>query len=222
MEWVEGKRVVQSIHLQSGQSTETLPCHVIVNCAGPHSHQVNLALKCPLSMATAPQRQLIIEAQCQDDLRRFPAIADLAEGFYIRPDKEVFKVGAVLPQHHVDFVQTPGNDAKEEPIQAFEELLLSRLSKRAPGLKLTHVQTHNAYYDWTVSDSYPILDGTDVQGYYAAIGTSGAWFKSAPVIGTLMAERIDRDDRGDTSTLVTLPLSGNSLDLSVFSASRPL
>jgi len=222
MEWVEGERVVKSVHLLSGNARETLACDVIINCAGPHSHQVNLALKCPLPMATAPQRQWIVEARCEDDLSSFPAMADLAEGFYIRPDKDVFKVGAVLPQHHVDFVQTPEKDAPQADVQAYESLLLSRLKKRAPELTLTQVQTHNAYYDWTVADSYPILDGTDVRGYYAAIGTSGAWFKSAPVIGTLMAERITRDHAGESNSLVTLPLSGNTLDLGAFSASRPL
>ena len=51
-------------------------------------------------------------------------------------------------------------------------------------------------YDVTVRDWYPIADRTDLPGYYVCIGTSGSSFKTAPVLGRLMAEIVEASEGG--------------------------
>ena len=82
------------------------------------------------------------------------------------------------------------------------------------------MQTYVGYYDWTVADSYPVFDSTDIEGYYVAVGTSGAWFKAGPAIGQLMAELIERRETGDMNTMYTFPRTGEDIDLESFSAKR--
>jgi sarcosine oxidase subunit beta len=143
-------------------------------------------------------------------------MADLAKGFYIRPHPEVFKVGAVLPRDHVAFTLRPEDPFDEEDRLRFERFVLEGLSRRAPGLTLTDVQTKVAAYDWTVSDAYPIVDATDVGGYFVAIGTSGAWFKAAPVLGELAARLIERERAGDPRRTFALDRTGNEIHLATF------
>ena len=79
-------------------------------------------------------------------------------------------------------------------------------------------------YDVTLLDWNPVLDRTDLPGYYVAIGTSGSSFKTAPVIGAVMAQLIDSCEAGrdhDRDPLrITLPRTGFDLDVSFFSRLR--
>ena len=136
-----------------------------------------------------------------------------AFGFYIRPDHREFKVVAVLPRHHVDF--EVGKDPRRE--RQFREELLHGFRRRLPGIILEKVRVKQAYYDWTVSDSYPIIDATDVNGFYVAIGTSGAWFKSGPVIGQLVAELASGEGQRGSHLL---PRSGRNLRIAAFGRNR--
>ena len=217
--WETGVRRLTGVQVQISNDIRTMSADAVVNCAGPHSHAVNVALACPLPLATVPQRQFIVEAQWDNPVP-LPGMADLASGFYIRPDENVFKVGAVLPQDHVDFVNDPESTSNETAVQLAQEKFLARMAKRVPTAKLSNVQTRIGTYDWTVADSYPLIGPTDVEGYFVAIGTSGAWFKSGPVIGELIAECVHRSQRGDTRTLMTLSYSGLKLDLARFDVGR--
>ena len=57
-----------------------------------------------------------------------------------------------------------------------------------------------------------------------AVGTSGGWFKGAPLIGLLVSELVDRVENGqDHETdpvTVKLPFSGNEIDMSFYSRNR--
>ena len=59
-------------------------------------------------------------------------------------------------------------------------------------------------------------------GYYVAIGSSGAWFKSGPVIGQVMAEMIHREGHGDTNRDFVLPFTRNTLNFGDFSVRKRL
>ncbi len=219
--WEGNRRLIHSVAVEQNGNHQTLPCDVLVNCAGPASHTINQQVSCPLPLTTTPQRQFIIEATfANPDGRALPAMADLVEGFYIRPNETIFKVGAVLANDHVDFAMDRDEASLRDRARQFEQRLLAGLSRRVPDVKLENIQTQIAFYDWTVSDSYPILDSTDVGGYYVAIGTSGAWYKSGPVIGSLMAELIDRKQSHNPDRIVTLPYTQNRIDLGLFSCRR--
>jgi len=191
-----------------------LPAEAVLNAAGPWSHEVNVMARCPLPLTTSPLRQCIVEAELESPADvAMPATADLAKGFYLRPDPRVFKIGALLPRDHVDFVRSADAPANREALSRFREKIATARA-RVPGLRLRRVRVRPAFYDWTVADSYPILDGTDVAGYFVAIGTSGAWFKSGPVIGELAAERIMGNTR------VRLARCGRTIDLGTFGRGR--
>jgi glycine/D-amino acid oxidase-like deaminating enzyme len=68
--------------------------------------------------------------------------------------------------------------------------------KRIPELQLGPPRGVASLYDVTVQDWYPIADKTDLEGYYVCIGTSGSSFKTAPVLGCLMAEIIESCEGG--------------------------
>ena len=219
-EWVKEKRVLREVLIRRADgATAAFPVDAVVNCAGPYSQSVNVALDCPLPLSTTPQRQLVVEAIWTNPVP-LPALADLDLGFYIRPDRDCFKVGAVLPRDHVSFHHSPEIEVSSEERASFEARFIRQLKVRLPEVTLEDVQVTSGVYDWTVSDSYPLLGATELGRYYVAVGTSGAWFKSGPVIGQLLAERIVRDVSGDTRTLVTLPKCGLKIDLARFSPYR--
>ena len=221
-DWVNERRVLRRVQIQKDDTLTTLSVDAVVNCAGPASHEVNIAFDCPLSISTAPQRQFIVEATWANPVKNIPAMADLSTGFYIRPHHEVFKVGAALAMDHVTFSMDSAPEQTRIAKDMFEKRVLNSLRMRAPDIQLKDVETKIAFYDWSVSDSYPIIDVTDVGGYFVAIGTSGAWFKSGPVIGEMMAERISRESVGNKDNNFKLAYTGNTIELNAFSVGKRL
>jgi len=76
----------------------------------------------------------------------------------------------------------------------------------------------------TLRDWYPIVDRTSLPGYYVCIGTSGSSFKTAPVLGRLVAEIVDACESGrDTDSepvRLHLPRAGVSVDTGFLSRLR--
>ncbi len=56
---------------------------------------------------------------------------------------------------------------------------------RVPGKPVGIAGVYDVTEDWT-----PIYDGTEREGFFVAIGTSGNQFKNAPVVGQIMAALI--------------------------------
>jgi sarcosine oxidase subunit beta len=204
---------------------------VFVNAAGPHSARVNELAGSPLPLATAPNRQRFVDGR-ETSLSRpglsrdaFPVCADPVLGMYFRPDAERFRVGTVLPEHDREFVADP--DAPlPDPDEEFVQSMLDRVRRRQPDSRLVAIRPGQAFYDVTVADWCPILDKTDVDGWFVAIGTSGKWFKSGPVIGWIMAELIqwvlrghDPDQPHDRLS-IRLPRTGHELALADFARWR--
>lgn len=223
-----GRRRVVAVHTDAGHR---LPGEVVVNAAGPHSAKVNLLAGAPLPLATAPNRQQFVDAR-EASLARpgiqigtFPVCVDPVLGMYFRPDPDRFRMGTVLPEHDREFVTDP--DAPlPDPDDAFVQSMIDRVRRRQPDARLVALRPGQAFYDVTVADWCPILDKTDVDGYFVAIGTSGKWFKSGPVIGRVMAELIQwvlrghDPDRPDDRLTLRLPRTGHELALADFARWR--
>jgi sarcosine oxidase subunit beta len=96
--------------------------------------------------------------------------------------------------------------------------------KRFSEVRLGPARGLAALYDVTVRDWYPIADRTDLPGYYVCIGTSGSSFKTAPVLGRLMAEIIDACEGGrdtdDDPVQLQLPRAGIAIDTRFLSRLR--
>ena len=69
--------------------------------------------------------------------------------------------------------------------------------------------------DVTVADWYPIVDRTDLPGYYVCIGTSGSSFKTAPVLGSLVATLITENESGRDTDLDPLEFSLPRIDRTI-------
>ena len=219
-EWRAHRRQISKVNLVQDGLEECVAVDAVVNCAGPASHEINLAFNCPLPLSTAPQRQFIVEATWSNPIPGVPAMADLSTGFYIRPHHEVFKVGAALALDHVDFSIDTTHPKTEQLKTEFQSRVLASLNHRIPHIELTDIETKVAFYDWSVSDSYPIIDATDIEGYYVAIGTSGAWFKGGPVIGEMMAEKIHRDTLKNKKQVFKLAYTSNEIPLNAFAVHK--
>jgi len=71
-----------------------------------------------------------------------------------------------------------------------------RLAQRIPDLRIPNqIQGVVDLYD-VADDWIPIYDKSDLSGFYLAVGTSGNQYKTAPVVGKMMAELIVQCENG--------------------------
>jgi sarcosine oxidase subunit beta len=223
-----GNRRVARVITSAGRRIEA---PIVVNAAGPHSGAVNLLAGAPLPLTTAPNLQQFLEGResrlpwDREPGAAFPVCADPVAGVYFKPDQERFRIGCVLPCDDVHF--QPDADAPLPlPTGDFHAVKLERMARRLPGARIEDARGDSALYDVTVADWCPIVDRTDVDGYFVCIGTSGKWFKAGPVLGWITAELIDwvasgrNPDRPGERLHVRLPRSGNDLHLEDFSRRR--
>lgn len=222
-EWKDGRLAVRAVRTDANDILET---RAVLNAAGPHSGWVNLVARSPLPLVTAPLRQAVLHASAPKLAAMpgpLPVIADLLNGFYLRPDPERLRIGVVWAQDETEFVAEA--DAADPVVD--RDTLARRLAAaraRMPELEVENVMGLVGLYDVTVQDWYPIVDRTDTAGYYVAIGTSGAWFKAAPTIGWLASEVVTANQFGrdtDREPLeLALPRTGYRFPMALFSRRR--
>jgi sarcosine oxidase subunit beta len=208
----------------------SIECDVVVNAAGPHSGVVNRMAGASLPLETRPLRRevhvLANPLYGEPAGASLPVVGDLDGGVYFRPEAggRDIVVGSTDPEcDPKDFVADP-DDFGESITDLYRERQSLRLMQRFPSVRLGPPRGVAALYDVTVRDWYPIADRTDRPGYYVCIGTSGSSFKTAPVLGSLMAEIIQSGEEGrdtdrDPITLA-LPRIGVSVDSRFLSRRR--
>lgn len=204
-----------------------LGADVVVNVAGPHSSVVNRLAGASLPIETrALRREVCAVTNPIHGTGSLPIVGDVDSGIYFRPESggHDIIVGSLDPQCDVlEWVDDPDSCDTSLSSEGFERQMM-RLMKRFPDVQLENRRGLAGMYDVTPLDWNPVLDRTDVPGYYVAIGTSGSSFKTSPVIGAVMAELIDACENGqdhDRDPLrVTLPRTGFEVDLAFFSRLR--
>lgn len=205
-------------------------CDVVVNAAGPHSGIVNRMAGVSLPLETRPLRRevhvLANPLHGEPGGTSLPVVGDLDGGIYFRPEAggHDMVVGSTDPEcDPKDFVPDP-DDFGEGITDLYRERQSLRLMQRFPSVRLGPPRGIVSLYDVTVRDWYPIADRTDLPGYYVCIGTSGSSFKTAPVLGRLMAEIIQVGEEGrDTDrdpTTLSLSRIGVSVDTRFLSRRR--
>jgi len=202
---------------------------VVVNVGGPHSGIINGLAGVTLPIETRALRREVCAVENPAHGARpassFPVVGDVDSGIYFRPESggRDLIVGSLDPS--CDVLEWVDPDECDESCSAdgFERQVM-RLMKRFPEIRLGRRRGLASMYDVTLLDWNPVLDRTDRPGYYVAVGTSGSSFKTAPVIGAVMAQLIDSCETGrdhDRDPLrVTLPRTGFELDVSFFSRLR--
>ena len=205
-------------------------CSVVVNVAGPHSSTINTmaGLDGTMAISTRALRQQVDYASASadfgGDVRDFPAFGDLDVGIYVRPEGDGMLIGGVEAECD-PMVWLDDPDDVDLALDGDEwETKTLRLARRLPDFGVPHqrrgvVGVYDVSDDWT-----PIIDRTDLDGFYVAIGTSGNQFKNAPIIGRCMAELVDAVEGGhdhDADPVVVHgPHTGLAIDLGTFARNR--
>ena len=203
---------------------------VVVNVSGPHSARVNRLAGVELRLETRPLRRevhaLANPLHAQGVKPGVPVIGDLNSGIYFRPESggSDLIVGSTDPEcDELEWIANP-DDFDPGVTEAYRHRQCLRLMKRFPEVLFGPSRGLAALYDVTVRDWYPIVDRTDLPGYYVCIGTSGSSFKTAPVLGRLMTEIIDSCESGrntDRNPLkLRLPRAGVTVDTRFLSRLR--
>lgn len=235
----EGGRV-SGVKLDNG---EKVGAKIVVNAAGPHSAPVNAMAGVKIGLALQAVRHEVDFLKCPNDidLQKMPVFSDPDSGIYFRPDPpQGILLGSEDPpcdepeivdpdDFNVEITETVYNDQAQRMKKRIPSLEVEAFGKRkATGTGVGDVSYDKsgfgALYDVTGEDWYPILDKSDLPGYYMAVGTSGGWFKPAPLIGVLMAHLIEGVENGQDHekdpVKVNLPFSGNEIDIGFFSRNR--
>ena len=219
---------VMGVTLRSG---EKLDAPIVVNAAGPHSFQVT-------EMAGQGDRNNIRTRALRHEVHIVPPpdkyrpeeegyhTNDADIGAYYRPEAgNMILTGSVDPACDPKEWVDPDNFDRQVSERQWKAQVY-RLARRMPGLKIPNQPTGIVdLYD--VSDDWiPIYDKSEVKGYYQAIGTSGNQFKTAPVVGAMMSELIDRVEQGydhDAMPLkYRLPHLGIAIDMAAFHRNRAI
>jgi sarcosine oxidase subunit beta len=215
------------LELESGGPIES---DVVVNASGPHSGIVNEMAGVKLPLETRPLRREVHSLSNplfgQPEGASVPVVGDVDGGVYFRPEGggHDIVIGSTDPEcDPKDFVADP-DDFVDHVTDEYRERQCMRAMQRFPALTLGRPRGVASLYDVTVRDWYPIVDRTDLPGFYVCIGTSGSSFKTAPVLGRLTAELIQRGEEGrdtDKDPLVfDLPRIGVSVDTRFLSRRR--
>jgi sarcosine oxidase subunit beta len=215
------------LELSDGSCLES---DVVVNVAGPHSARVNALAGVRLPLVTRP---LVREVHAMDNPLRgtpqgdaLPIVGDLDGGIYFRPESgdRALIVGSTDPPcDELEFVDDP-DVARTNLSDRYRQRQCLRAMKRFPDLTLGPIKGVVSQYDVTVQDWYPIVDKTDLPGYFVCIGTSGSSFKTAPVLGSLVARivtaSVEGRDVDEDPVQLELERIGQTVDTSFLSRRR--
>lgn len=205
-------------------------CDIAVNASGPHSGIVNRMAGVTLPLETRPLRRevhfLSNPLFSRPGGATLPVVGDVDGGIYFRPETagRDIVVGSTDPEcDEKEFVADP-DDFGDGITDLYRQRQCLRAMQRFPAVRLGPPRGVASLYDVTVRDWYPIVDRTDLPGFYVCIGTSGSSFKTAPVLGRLTAELIECGEQGrdtDRDPLVfDLPRIGVSVDTRFLSRRR--
>lgn len=203
---------------------------VVVVAAGPWSRGLlELAGAAAGMLPTRPLRQEVHVLPDPPGYRRAdglgPVVSDPDLGYYLRPGLvEGVVVGSMEPEcDPLEWVADP-DAADPNRTEAAYSRQAMRVARRFPGLEVPpRPRGLASVYDVT-PDWAPVYDRTDVPGLYAAHGTSGNQFKTAPLVGELLARLVVEVETGrdhDADPLVVPGVrTGLPIELSAFSRRR--
>jgi sarcosine oxidase subunit beta len=220
---------VAGITLKDGRQFDA---PIVVNVAGPHSFVIN-------RLAGVEDGMKIKTHALRHEVHHVPSPAgfnfdkdglhtsDGDNGIYFRPEVgNMILVGSEDPAcDKQEWIDDPDN-FNRQITDAQYKAQVYRLAKRIPSLGIPDKKQGVAdLYDCS-SDWIPIYDKSDLKGFYMAIGSSGNQYKNAPVAGGMMADMIDKIEKGhdhDKDPIqYTLPHIGLTIDTGFFSRLREI
>jgi len=203
-------------------SEGALDADAVVNVGGPHSAIINKRAGVKLPLETRPLRREV-HAQTNPQFTEgegtpLPIVGDLNAGIYFRPETggRDLIVGSTDPTcDDPEWLDDP-DECNQGITELYHQRHLLRLMKRFPEVRMAPARGVASLYDVTLRDWYPIADRTDLPGYFVCMGTSGSSFKTAPVLGRLMAEIVHQSAAGrdidQDPVRLDLPRTGLKVD----------
>ncbi len=189
---------VTGVKLADGTQCEA---PVVVNASGPHSFIINrlAGVEDGMNIKTKALRHEVIHVPAPEgvdyEAGGCPS-SDSDIGGYWRPEVgNHILSGTEDPEcDPKQWIQNPDDFNRSLTDQARAQAY--RLALRIPDLRIpSRIQGVADLYD--VSDDWiPIYDRSDLNGFYMAVGTSGNQYKTAPVVGKMMAELIQQCENG--------------------------
>jgi sarcosine oxidase subunit beta len=174
---------------------------VVVNASGPHSFIINrlAGVEDGINIKTRALRHEVVHLPAPSGVD-YESIgcpsSDSDIGAYWRPE---------VGNHILSGSEDPECDPKEwiDDPDDFNRNLTEqakaqayRLAQRIPDLRIPNqIQGVVDLYD-VADDWIPIYDKSDLSGFYLAVGTSGNQYKTAPVVGKMMAALIVQCENG--------------------------
>jgi sarcosine oxidase subunit beta len=218
---------VRGVTLADGRA---LDAPVVVNAAGPHSFIVN-------RMAGVDEDMEVGTRALRKEVHYVPFPGQKADDAYLASDADVgvysrsetgglLLVGSLDPECDTpDWVDDP-DDFNRNVTEAQWKAQVYRMALRIPELGIpTEARGIADLYD-TTDDWIPIYDRSSLDGFYLAVGTSGNQFKTAPMVGRLMAELIvaceSGHDHDSDPVKVRCPKTGWELDVGFYSRNREI
>lgn len=218
-------RQINGVILNTGEVIHT---PIVVNAAGPASSKINrlAGLHNEMKITTRAQKKEVVYL---DQVPAFagnkvPLFSDNDIGCYMRPvGNNAILSGSQEPDCDTPVWVDDPDDFDQNFTDQWQTQVL-RLAQRFPELGIPG-QAKGVVGLYDVSDDWlPIYDCTSIKGYYLCCGTSGNQFKTAPVIGGIMANLISHCQNGhdhDRNPLdVLLPNTGQKINLGCYSRYR--
>ncbi len=184
---------VSGVRLAADGDVETVDTPLVINCAGPWGTALDALAGVRLPHELVPTRVQVVSKAFGESLRGpLPVMADMVTGIYGRPEAGGGRllVGSVLEADEREAVDDPDqyNEVADAP---FRERMLTRLHHRVPTFKTRgRVSSYAGLYTVNRTDSHPIIDESELRGYFNVNGWSGHGFKLSPVAGNLLAHRV--------------------------------
>lgn len=202
-------------------NSESVDCEYIINCNGPWYHKIVDELDgLDIKLTINPVLIQCIYKECPelftDEFLAFkenrvpvPFISDSLGGIYIRPqmNSKQLLVSTIVEEEERDIVSN--EDLDNIPTTVYPELrdkyLHSLYHRLSPILQPTSSKVQSICGMYTICDEdvHYVIGETKLKGFIVCTGFSGHGFKSAPAVGSLIAQylsnvKLDGDtDIGD-------------------------
>jgi len=186
----QGNGEIGGVHTAKG---ETIHTPIVVNAAGPWCNDLITVSGIDFRWNLEPTRiQCCVRDTPQGFKGRLPVFCDAAGGLYGRAEAGGAQIlfGSILPRDEEERVSDPDDfntsvdpDYRDEKLHAIHHRIQGCAGRGNAG-------GFAALYMVNTDDMHPIVDETDLKGFYLANGFSGHGFKLAPVVGMLIAQNI--------------------------------
>ena len=184
---------VTGLEVEQDGAIVTYHSPLVINCAGPWAMGLNDLAGAPLKEKLVPTRNQIVCKRFPEKLKgTIPMVADMVNGVYFRNDPTGTQItlGSAREEDEQEFV--PDLENYNEVADApFREEKLTTLNHRIATFQARgEITSYSGIYTVNEDDYHPIIDESELRGFYPVCGFSGHGFKLSPVVGNLVARQV--------------------------------